>query len=188
MSPVVRRNRWQLWHAVVLGVAVLLIGTVLLRRLRRAASGVLTDLDDDDDWLAAGDYERLTGIAKESYERRLLAEAQSSMMGEWAVEPTDGLADTRVGVLERGSVDDVRLEGNGTEAALVVRFRSDDRPGRVFGWRIPIWPVPAPNDPEMGTPEGHASILSLDLVELVEAAPGLPACGPDAQGITWIVG
>jgi hypothetical protein len=30
------------------------------------------------------------------------------------------------------------------------------------------------------------SILSVDLMGLVEAAPGLPACDPDSQGITWI--
>jgi hypothetical protein len=187
MSRVVHRERWQLWLAVVLSLAVLITGTVLLRRLRKAASGEPADLDDDDDWLAAGDYERLTGIGKDSYERRLLVEAQSSIMGEWTVEPEDAPAYTRLGVLERGSADDVRLEGDGTEVALVVLFRSDDRPRCVFGWRVPIWPVPPPDDPEMGTPEGFASIVSLNLVELVEAAPGLPACDPDVEGITWIV-
>jgi hypothetical protein len=30
-------------------------------------------------------------------------------------------------------------------------------------------------------------MLSLELMEPVEAAPGLPACDPDAQGIAWIV-
>lgn len=80
------------------------------------------------------------------------------------------------------------MEGAGTEAAaLVVLFRSDDRPDCVFGWRIPIWPVPAPDDCEMGTPEGWGYMLSLDLVDLIEAAPGLPVCDPDSQGITWIV-
>jgi hypothetical protein len=32
---------------------------------------------------------------------------------------------------------------------------------------------------------GHR--LSFDLVELVEASPGLPALDPDPHGITWIV-
>jgi hypothetical protein len=52
---------------------------------------------------------------------------------------------------------------------------------------MPIWPAPPPDDPDMGTLEGAAFFVSLDLMELVEAAPGLPACDPDAQGITWIV-
>lgn len=186
MSGVVRRERWQLWPAVLLGVAVLVTGAVLMRGLRRTAV-CRADLDDEDDYLAAEDYERSTGIAKASYERRLLAEAQSSMMGERTVEPEDAPAYTRLGVLERGSVEDVRLEGDGAEVALVVLFRSDDRPGCVFGWRIPIWPVSPPDDPEMGTPEGFASMLSLELMELVEAAPGLPASDPDAEGMTWIV-
>jgi hypothetical protein len=186
MSGVVRRERWQLWPAVLLGVALLVTGAVLMRRLRRTAV-CRADFDHEDDYLAAEDYERSTGIANASYERRLLAEAQSSMMGEWTVKLKDAPPYTRLGVLERGSVDDVRLEGDEAEMALVVLFRSDDRPGCVFGWRIPIWPVSPPDDPEMGTPEGFASMLSLDLMELVEAAPGLSACDPDARGITWIV-
>jgi hypothetical protein len=146
------------------------------------------DTADEGDFVAPGDYERLTGISKESYEQRLLTDARASMMGEWTVEPDDAPPYTRLGVLERGSVDEVRLESAETEAAaLVVLLRSDDRPNCVFGWRIPIWPVPAPNHREMGTPEGWGYMLSLDLVDLVEAPPGLPACDPDAQGITWIL-
>jgi hypothetical protein len=78
-------------------------------------------------------------------------------------------------------------QGADAEAELVVLCRSEDRPGCVFGRRIPIWPAPAPDDCEMGTPEDWGHMLSLDLVERVEAAPGLPGCDPDAQGITWIV-
>jgi hypothetical protein len=94
------------------------------------------EVADAGDFLAAGDYERLTGISRESYERRLLAEARASMMGERRVEPDGARPYTQLGVLERGSVDEVRLEGAGTEAAaLVVLFRSDDRPDCVFGRR-----------------------------------------------------
>ena len=143
---------------------------------------------DEGDFSTPGDYERLTGISKESYEQRLLSEARASLMGEWRGEPDDAPPYTRGSVLERGSIDEVRLEGAETEAAaLVVLFRSDGRPDCVFGWRIPIWPAPAPNDRETGTPEGWGYALSLDLVDLVKAPPGLPACDPDAQGITWIV-
>jgi len=78
----------------------------------------------------------------------------------------------------------VRLEGDGTDTTLVVLFHSDDRPECQFGWRIPIWPGPAPDDPVMGTPERWGHRLSFDLVELVEASPGLPALDPDPHGIT----
>jgi hypothetical protein len=109
------------------------------------------------------------------------------MMDEWTVMPDDAPAYTRQGVLERGSVEDVRLEGDGLEAVLVVLFRSDDRPGCVFGWRCPIWPVPSP-DPEDADsmPEGWASILAGGLRELRDIPPGLPTCGPDTQGIIWV--
>jgi hypothetical protein len=38
----------------------------------------------------ASDYKLLTGIAQESYERRLLAEARALMMGEWTVREIIG--------------------------------------------------------------------------------------------------
>jgi Domain of unknown function (DUF4279) len=115
--------------------------------------------------------------------------ARASMMGEWTVEPDDSPPYARLGVLERGSVDDVRLEGDGVDVSLVVLLRSDERPDCLFGWRVPIWPVPAPNDPDDGdgTPEGDAFVLSVNLMELIDLPACLPAPDPDAQGITWIV-
>lgn len=187
MAAVVRRERWSLWLAIVLGVAVLLTGGVLMWRMRCTARGAAADLADEGDYVDASEYERLTGIAKESYERRLLAAARELMMGEWTVEPDDAPAYTQLGVSEHRSVDDVRLEDDGTEVALVVLFRSDDRPGCVFGWRIPVWPAPAPDDPDDGTPEGCAYILSVNLMELVDLPASLPACDPDSRGVTWIV-
>ena len=108
------------------------------------------------------------------------------MMGKWMVEPDDGPAYIRIGVLDAGSVESVSLDGEDTDTALVVVFRSDDRPGCRYGWRVPIWPAPPPDDPEMGTPQGCAFILSINLTELIEARLGLPSCNPDAQGVTWI--
>jgi hypothetical protein len=139
-------------------------------------------LDDD---LDPASYKRLTGTSKESYEQRLLVAAQASMMGEVTVEPDDAPPYTRLGILERGSVDDVSLDVDGADAALIVLFRAHDRPGCRFGWRIPIWPAPPPDDPEMGTPEGCAFILSINLEEIVEA-PTLPPCDPDPKTITWL--
>jgi hypothetical protein len=176
-------RRWKSSVRIVLGVTVLVIG--VMRAWRRRGRG--WPMGDEDDWLDADDYERSTGVSKRNYEQRLLARARSSMMGEWTIEPQEAAPFTRSGVLDTGSVDDVRLEGDGTDTTLVVLFHSDDRPGCLFGWRISIWPAPAPDDPVMGTPERWGHLLSLELVELVDAPPGLPACDPDADGITWIV-
>jgi hypothetical protein len=172
MAAVVRRRRWPLWLAAVVVVAVLMAGVVLVPRIRRSARGAVVDLGDEGDYVDASDYKRLTGIAKESYERRLLAEARALMMGEWTVRSEDAPASTRLGALERGWVDDVRLEGDGTDVALAVLFRSDARPDSVFGRRVPIWPAPAPDDPDEGTPEGCAFLLSVNLMELIVNRPG----------------
>jgi hypothetical protein len=107
------------------------------------------------------------------------------MVGEWTVVSEDGPASRRFGALERGSVDDVSLGGDGAEPTLVVLFRSGDRPDAVFGWRVPIWPAPAPdNSDDDGTPEGCAFILSVNLRELIDTAPGLPGWAPDAPSGT----
>lgn len=178
MGRMVDRGRWKLWLVVVLAVAVLVASATLIRRMRRTARSAAVDFADEGDYVDASEYERLTGIAKESYEQRLLSEARALLMGEWSVEPDDAPAYTRLGVSEHGSVDDVSLEGDGTERALVVLFRSDARPGRVFGWRVPVWPTSPPDDPEEGTPEGCAFILSLNLMEFVDLPDCLPAAIP----------
>ena len=54
------------------------------------------------------------------------------MMGAVTVEPDDAPPHTRLGVLERGSVDDVSLDADGADAELVVLFRAHDRPGPPF--------------------------------------------------------
>ena len=150
-----------MWVAV-LGIAAVVAGVAVNRRTHREAQHRQQTSGDEGDWSGPDEYERLTGISKESYEWRLLVATQSEMMGEWTVTPDDAPAYTRQGMLERGSVDDVRLEGDGLEAALVVLFRSDDRPGCVFGWRCPIWPAPSPDpeDPDSTRRDGPGSWLS----------------------------
>jgi hypothetical protein len=187
MIRVVGRAWTEWWWVAVLGIAVVVAGVAANRRTHRKAKFRQETSGDEGDWSGPDEYERLTGISNESYEWRLLVAAQSDMMGEWTITPDDAPAHTRQGVLERGSVDDVRLKGDGLDATLVVLFRSDDRPGCVFGWRCPIWPVPSP-DPEdpYSTPEGWAWILAIGLPELRDARPGLPARDPDAQGIIWV--
>jgi hypothetical protein len=146
-------------------------------------SGRVAKVDDDLDPAA---YERLTGVSKQDYEHRLLSSAQSSMMGEWTIEPDDGPSYTRIGVLEAGSVESVSLDRDHPDVSLVVVLRSNEHPACRFGWRIPVWPAPGPDDPETGTPEGCAFILSIDLIEILGAHPGLPPCNPDTQGLTWV--
>jgi len=178
---------WRKCWCWVLDIVAGVAGVVAHPRMHSKAGSRSSSPVDEGDWSGPDEYERLTGISKESYEWRLLVAAQSDMMDEWTITPDDAPAYTRQGVLDRGSVDDVRLEGDGVEAALVVLFRSDDRPGCVFGWRCPIWPVPSP-DPEDddSTPEGWASDLALMLRELRDVPPGLPTCDPDTQGVIWV--
>jgi hypothetical protein len=158
MIPVVGRARRERWWVGALGIAAVVAGVDTYRRHRKAHTRSQTL--GEGDWSGPDEYEQLTGISKESYEWRLLVAVQSLMMGEWTITPENGPAYTRQGVLDRGSVDDVRLEGDGLDAALVVLFRSDDRPGCVFGWRYAIWPAesPDPEDPDT-TPEGWAGCL-----------------------------
>jgi hypothetical protein len=168
-------------------VATVVVGIALIGRWRRARHADYLAGGELGDWSGPEEFEQLTEISKESYEQRLLVAARSDMMDDWTITPESGPPYTRQGVLDRGSVDEVRLEGEGLDAALVVLFRSDDRPGCVFGWRLPIWPVPSPDpeDPD-STPEGWAFILALNLRALRDARPGLPPCDPDANGITWV--
>src|SRR4029453_15318581 len=111
MIRVVGRARRERWWVGALGIAAVVAGVASYHGNRKAhpPSQRLGD------WNGSGpdEYERLTGISKESYEWRLLVAAQSLMMGEWTITPEDGPEYTRQGVLDRGSVDDVRLEGEG---------------------------------------------------------------------------
>ncbi len=186
MIRVAGRSLRECWWWVV-DTAAGLAGVTARGRMDRKAGPRPSSFVDEGDWSGPDEYERLTGISKESYEWRLLVAAQSDMMDEWTITPDGAPAYTRQGVLDGGSVDDVRLEGDGLEAALVVLFRSDDRPGCVFGWRCPIWPAPSP-DPEDddSTPEGWARDLAVTLRELHDIPPRLPTCDPDTEGIIWV--
>jgi hypothetical protein len=140
-----------------------------------------------DDWLSTPeDLERLSGISKEDYERRLLVAARESLMGEYTVE-RDGRRYIRQGALEAGSVDDVRMEGDGPDVEIVVLFRVDERPGRVFGWRMPVWPTPTPDPEDDYTgPEGWADLLVVELWEDRDLVVPKATGDADADGITWL--
>lgn len=109
------------------------------RRRERYAASLASD-----DWLSTPEeVERLTGLSKEDYERRVFAAVRESFRGEWIVGEGDR-QHTRHGALDAGSVDEVRMEGGRADVEIVVLFRVDERPGRVFGWRMPVWPTPTP--------------------------------------------
>jgi hypothetical protein len=152
------------------------------RRRERYAATLVSD-----DWLSTPEeFERLTGMSKEDYEGRLFAAVRESLMGEWTVGE-GGRQHIRQGALDAGSVDDVRMEGDGLDVEIVVLFRVDERPGRVFGWRMPVWPTPTPDpdDPYTG-PEGWADLLAIELWEVRGLDVPRTAGDPDADGVTWV--
>jgi hypothetical protein len=112
---------------------------------------------------------------------------REEFMGEHIVE-REGRRYIRQGALDAGSVEDVRLEGDGLDAEIVALFRVDERPGRLFGWRMPVWPTPTPDpeDPDTG-PEGWAFLLMIELREDRDLAVPNTTGDPDADGVTWLV-
>jgi hypothetical protein len=140
-----------------------------------------------DDWLSTPEeLERLTGMSKEDYERRLLVAARESFMGEYTVE-RDGRRDVRQGALDGGSVDDVRMDGEGLDVEIVVLFRVDERPDRVFGWRMPVWPTPTPDPDDSYTgPEGWADLLVVELWEDRDLVVPRVTHEPAEDGVTWV--
>jgi hypothetical protein len=154
------------------------------RRRERYAASLASD-----DWLSTPEeLKQLTGMSKEDYERRLFAAVRESFIGEVTVGEGDRQY-TRQGALEAGSVDEVRMEGGGLDVEIVVLFRVDERPGRVFGWRIPVWPTPTPDpdDPDTG-PEGWPFLLAIHLYEARDLNVPRATGDPDADGITWVDG
>jgi hypothetical protein len=153
------------------------------RRERYAACSLASDDDGDS---TPEELERLTGMSKEDYERRLLVAVRETFMGEWTVGEGDRQYIGQ-GALEAGSVDDVRMEGDGLDVEIVVLFRVDERPGRVFGWRMPVWPTPTPDPDDYYTgPEGWADLLAIELREDRDLVVPRTTGDPDPDGITWL--
>jgi hypothetical protein len=126
-------------------------------------------------------------MSKEDYERRLLIAIREAFMGEYIVE-CDGRRFIRQGALKAGSVDDVRMEGDGLDVEIVVVFRVDERPGRVFGWRMSVWPTPTPDPDDSYTgPEGWADLLVVELWEARDLGVPRATGAPDPDGVTWLV-
>jgi hypothetical protein len=172
-----------LWNGLTASIRLLpaRIRTWRTRAQERYAATLASD-----DWLSTPEeLDRLTGMSKEDYERRLLVAAREAFMGEWTVE-RDGRRYVRQGALEAGSVDDVRMAGEGLDVEIVVLFRVDERPGRVFGWRMPVWPTPTPDPDDSYTgPEGWADLLVVELWEDRDLVVPRVTADPDGDGVTW---
>ena len=152
-------------------------------RQERCAATLSTE-----DWLSTPEeLERLTGMSKVDYERRLLIAAREAFMGEYTIKRADHQY-TRQGALEAGAVDDVRMDGDGLDVEIVVLFRVDERPGRLFGWRMPVWPTPTPDAHDSYTgPEGWADLLVVELWEDRDLLLPTTTGAPDPDGVTWLV-
>jgi hypothetical protein len=180
MSPMAS-GLWDLLTAPFRLLSARTRGCGTRRRERYAATFV------SDDWLSTPEeLEGRTGISKEEYEWRLLVAARVSVMGEYIVE-RHGRREVRQGALDRGFVEDVRMEGDGLDVQIVVLFRVDERPGRVFGWRMPVWPTPTPDPEDDYTgPEGWADLLVVELWEDRDLVVPKATGDADADGITWL--
>lgn len=182
--PMMRPMVNALWNGLTASVRLFPARMRAWRTRRREGPA---DTLASDKWLSTPEeLERLTGMSKQDYERRLLAAARESFMGEHIIE-RDGRRYVQQGALEAGSVDDVRMEGDGLDLEIVVVFRVDERPGRVFGWRMPVWPTPTPDPDDAYTgPEGWADLLVIELWEDRDLAVPKTTGDPDTDGVTWV--
>ncbi len=132
-----------------------------------AEIGTLKGEEDEDD-LSAEEYESLTGVSKAEYEAALLEAARRVFPGP-ALE---------------GDVQSFALDQ--AESMLVVVFTAHHLPGRLFGWRVPIWPAPHPSDRMTGTVDGLAVVLSVHLMELINDLPHAVRLSTDETGVEWV--
>jgi hypothetical protein len=135
-----------------------------------AEIGTLPRNWEDHPDLDADEYEAMTGVSRVQYEAAFLTAAKENFTGrqlDWVGES-------------------VRLDAVSDTSVLEVVFRVDRVPGRKFGWRASIWPVPDPREAVGGTPEDLASLLSVHLMETVNDLPHRCRVSMDEHGVEWI--
>jgi hypothetical protein len=76
-------------------------------------------------------------------------------------------------------VEDVRLEGPAGDPSLVVLLRTEDHPGHLYGLRARV----SDYHPDEGDPGKWAGYIHDQVMEAVDADPGLPQ--PEGE-ITWV--
>ena len=119
------------------------------------------------------EYEALTGVTRDAYERRLLVAARELAQTAYPFGS------------DEATVDAVEFDGDSLSRSLVILFRIPERLDCVFGSRARIWPVERPGE-EWGTPEEYGGwLVAIGVAEYVEQG-GLVVheCAPD--GITWL--
>jgi hypothetical protein len=178
---------WILWLpgtlvATLLYMVVAEIGGWFRTDVGPSMGGSVDHGDEED--LSPDEYEAATGVSPSEWERRALESMKRALAAEWVRRDRTGREIARGSGIDGVEIEHVAFEGQPPDTEAVVLFRADRRPGCLYGWRFHIWPVPPPDDEEMGTPESWGSVMRLNLEELVLAAPGLPECRPD-QTVTW---
>jgi hypothetical protein len=124
------------------------------------------DFEDNDD-LGPADYEALTGLSKVEYELAFLQAARRIMLGPQL----------------DGYVQSVELDD--AASMLVVLFGVHHLPGRVFGWRVPMWPASQPRDVDDASAD-FAVLLPVYLMELINDLPHAVRISPDESGVEWV--
>lgn len=77
------------------------------------------------------------------------------------------------------TIEDVYLEGPAADPRLVIRLQTDEHPGSLYGLRAKV----SDYHPEDGDPDSWAGYIHDEVMEAVDAAPGLP----DPRGaVTWV--
>lgn len=138
------------------------------------------------DEVSSDRYEELAGVSPAEYEQRLLVAVRHALIEEEWIAFEHGSAGRRIrGALPDGSVDSIELVGEGEATTLVIVFRTGERPGRVFGWRVPVWPAPDPYSPVTGTPEWFGTLFGVYLNEWINTIP-FEEQQRDGDGVEWI--
>lgn len=84
--------------------------------------------------------------------------------------------------VEGVSFEGVTVERDDERPVVALFFRSDARPGILFGRMWPLFE-------EDGTPSEDLEFAFIDIIEGLESGPGLPAqecCVLDARGVVWV--
>ena len=77
------------------------------------------------------------------------------------------------------AIEDIHLEGPVGDPSLVILLRVKEHPGAVYGLRAKV----SGYDPERGDPESWSGYIHDEVMEAVDAVPGLP---DPAGTVTWI--
>ena len=75
--------------------------------------------------------------------------------------------------------EDVQLEGPAADPHLVILLRTEEHPASLYGF----WAKVSDYHPENGDPDSWAGYIHDEVMEAVDAAPGLPN---PTGAVTWV--